>query len=144
MRCPCTDPRGFTLVETLVASVILFTCLAAALIAYNSGLNSTAKMEARLAMLEAVPHIRWEVRNSLQVGRTKGQNPSGEGLDYRWEARLITSSRTVRRAYDDLLGGPDHGAFTLELYRVELVVTSRFAGRETVGDYDYLELVWKR
>ena len=138
-----TDEAGFTLVETLVAAVILFTCLAAASLSYNTAAGLAGRLDATVEIATEAASIRDSVTESLFAGRTEGVARYAENIEYAWLAEEKRSSRTVTGGFDELTGEIQYGRFHVTLYSVELVVTLERYGRRHNARYEYHELVWR-
>jgi type II secretory pathway pseudopilin PulG len=134
---------GFTLVETLVASTILFACLAAAALSYNTAVNLTHKLNSTVAVGIARNDIQAAIKSHLFDGVTSGNRQSDDGaLHYAWQARLQRASRTILRRDHDFGGELVYGGFNIELYTVEIVVTPAHTESPQQSRFEYMELVW--
>ena len=140
---PFTDESGFTLVETLVAAVILFTCLAAAAVSYNTAVNLANKLNATTAISAAVPDIRDRVKIHLFNQETEGTQTFSEDLAFSWQAKQRSSARTIVGTGDGPDSGLESGRFEITLYEIDLLVTLSRNGRDHASRYAYTELVWQ-
>jgi Tfp pilus assembly protein PilE len=138
-----TDQAGFTLVETLVAGVILFTCLAAAAVSYNTAVNLTNKLNATIAVATAVPDIRNEVKQQLFDRKFSGEAQFSETLNFSWQASEKRSARTITGTGYERGEGLDYGRFRISLYEVALTVWPSDAHSSYASRYEYTELVWQ-
>jgi type II secretory pathway pseudopilin PulG len=89
-------PKGFTLIEVLIAGVILFMVIAMTTLVYRSALLSSNKAEQVLAITGYLPIIIDNITEDLQRQDTGSQNSlQGDGntmqVTYNWRARLIQS-----------------------------------------------------
>lgn len=89
-------PKGFTLIEVLIAGVILFMVIAVTTLVYRSALLSSNKAEQVLAITGYLPIIIDNITEDLQRQDTGSQNSlQGHGntmqVTYNWRARLIQS-----------------------------------------------------
>ncbi len=139
-----TDSSGFTLIETLVAAVILFTCLAAASISYNTAVNLTKKLNSTIDIDTAVSDIREKVKAGLFNGELKGEASFSAGLKYSWEAVARKSSPTILGDNDEMTGGLQYGQFQITLYAVNLIVTAIQHEQPHNVRFEYNELVWRK
>ena len=92
--------RGFTLIEVLIAGVILFMVIAVTTLVYRSALLSSNKAEQVLAITGYLPIIIDNITEDLQQQDTGRQNNlQGEGLSmqvaYSWHARLIQANSAL-------------------------------------------------
>ena len=86
---------GFTLIEVLVASVILFSSIAVVSVVYRGAFISSQKAEQHVQMSGMVPAILANIRHQI---RSKGNSDHVEingqsalwGLPYQWQANLLT------------------------------------------------------
>lgn len=86
--------RGFTLIEVLIAGVILFMVIAATTMVYRSALLSSNKAQDVLAISGYIPQIVDNITDQLQQQDTGTQTSlQGQGLsmqiNYNWQGRLI-------------------------------------------------------
>jgi Tfp pilus assembly protein PilE len=86
--------KGFTLIEVLIAGVILFMVIAATTMVYRSALLSSNKAQDVLAISGYIPQIVDNITDQLQQQDTGTQNSlQGQGLsmqiNYNWQGRLI-------------------------------------------------------
>ncbi len=136
-------PNGFTLVEVLVAAVILFSSLTLAAVAYNHALDFVQRSMAVIHISKALPAIRQQVAEQLQNGITAQETRFSDELLYTWQAELENASMNVTGAYDEYTGDLEYGSFYLQLYRVVLTVQQQDPYRVHTSRYDYQELVWR-
>ena len=78
--------RGFSLIETLVAAMIIFSVLVSAFVAFQGSILASGKAQARLDLLAAVPHVRAEISEQLlENSLTSGQGAMGD-VTFDWRA----------------------------------------------------------
>ncbi len=82
--------KGFTLIEVLIAGVILVSAISMATLVYRSSLLSSEKAERMTHMSSAMAILLDEVRDNIRNGVVQD---SGRLLkvDYSWQAELIES-----------------------------------------------------
>jgi hypothetical protein len=138
----CIDESGFTLVETIVASVILFTCLSAAALSYQTSVDLVTRAESAVRIASVLTEIRSQVREKITSGTLEGKDEYAPDVRFGWKAVLTREARNITGASEEITGGLEYGRFQMTLYSVTLVVTCQMYGRERVSDYEYQELTW--
>ena len=111
--------RGFTLIEVVVAFVLLSLVLATSFELFTSGMRRAVDLEER-SMALAVAQARMAavgVESALKEGASAGQTDDGK---YRWTVTITRSAEGAAEAHHAL-------ATPYGLYRVETVVTWRGA-----------------
>lgn len=139
----CSDTSGFTLVEILVASVILFTCLGAAAVSYNTAVNLAQKLDETIAVSSAMPHIREQIKTHLFQGTLSGTITHAGDPVILWQAAEHLSGftlSTVDESSDRLF---EPGRFRIILYTVTLTGRSGQLDNAYSQVYTYTELVWE-
>lgn len=84
--------RGFTLVEVLVATVILFSALTAISLSYRGSLQSAQRAEEHVLLASAMPVILSQVRQQIRYG-TPADNElmqSVRGVSYEYSTARIS------------------------------------------------------
>lgn len=132
--------KGLTLIEVLVAAVILFAALSLSAVSISSLRQSSAQAEkiiktlqpARMIMLSIREHIRANPQDSV----------SGQGkvelVSYRWQAQLLTTGSAPEQLDIDsgsVVTPPER----FRLYRVDLIL--EFAGR--TEQLQFKEFAWQ-
>jgi type II secretory pathway pseudopilin PulG len=115
--------RGFTLVETLVAAVILFAVLTSALLSFQNSVLASSKAESQVRLISAVPALRARIGRQLRnFEASSGEGNLGE-LNFSWVARvrLEGDALDVREAGEGGVGLSVARSFTL--WDVGLVVS---------------------
>ncbi len=133
---------GFTLVEVLVASVVLFSVLAVGTLSYRTCLQVMDRMTLHIAVSSALPGITQEVRARLLEGEESGEGTYSDIVRYDWKSRKEVSAKSVRGLSE--VTRVDYGFFNLSLKRVSLTVTCEGRGDSKSFDYEYDELLWKK
>jgi hypothetical protein len=142
--CRWNDAQGFTLVETIVAATILFTCIAAAAFSYNTAIRLTGRLNATISSAAALSDIQKEIKPHLFNGEKSGRGELADGAGYFWQAVRQRSSPTILRQDDEFSGGPLYGRFQVELVAVALTITQQMENRNIEFPFEYKELIWKR
>lgn len=123
--------RGFTLLEVLIAGVILFMVVGTGTVVYTSALKSTSSAMNALERAAYVPilieSIKSQIRVITETKEYKGDGGLPDGSRYRWTA-VIKDSLPALQVFSEESGGFSDSAKTIELWQVELVLND---GRTT-------------
>jgi|GEM_PF-3506834 len=136
------DNAGFTLVEVLIASLILFSALTAGTMAYGTSVRLFRKITISAVIAGALPDIMAQVKESLMEIKNNGEASYNEDIHYSWMAREIKTSKNIRGKSE--FGGIDYGAFQVLLQDVVLTVAYAADGVKKETRYAYQELVWRK
>ncbi len=132
--------KGFTLIEVLVASFILFLVISAVTMVYRGALLSSNKAERTLvfsALVEPISEqIRSHIRSSKDEEQLQGNGEMGE-LVFSWHASAKYQSKAPEQ-FNALNGNVDSGNKTFKLWDVTLQIKLKSATRE----YHFSELSW--
>lgn len=98
-----SDPKGeggFTLIEVLIASLILFLFLALAAQAFSQSAMASVKAERAAKVAAVVPLLVENIRHEIVAARSANEQ-AGEGvlfdMNYQWQAKLLDRTRPPRR-----------------------------------------------
>jgi prepilin-type N-terminal cleavage/methylation domain-containing protein len=134
--------KGFTLIEVVIASVILFSAVAAASAALKSAVHAMAKIQATAGMAESIQPVCMEIKASLEKGNTSSSASLNKTISYSFTAQTIKRSKNLVSGSGFMTDGPAHGNFLLTLYQVDLEMRVVNSGRLSTHQYNYKELVW--
>ena len=136
--------RGFTLIEVLIAAVIMFTVLATATVSLRAAMHASERASRKTELLAPLPWITPTIRERLREhsGDNLATEHSGEGLvfgvEYRFHALLVRSAAPPSRfdvdAADFIEYAPRFGLYDIELELEREGEKSRFV---------YQELAWQ-
>jgi type II secretory pathway pseudopilin PulG len=133
---------GFTLLETLIAALILFSVLAVMTEVLRTSLRSSVTAEASLALSEAAAALRPQITDTLRNQDPRQNLHEGDGvyngLSFRWSADKINEGRTLTIVESEVASAADQGR-PVFLWSVELIVNS--GGRER--RFAFTELSWQ-
>ena len=131
---------GFTLLEVLIASTILFAALAVASETYRSTLMASSKAQTLVEMLTPLPLITSSVRNQLRSDPLEERDGAAAmmGIDYRWRATTARYEPPPARFDADRLDFVTYPP-RFRLYDVELEL--RLRGQKRV--FIYQEVAWE-
>jgi prepilin-type N-terminal cleavage/methylation domain-containing protein len=129
-------PRGFTLVEVLVASFILFITLAAFTSILRTALISSERAQQVVTESISATLLVDSIRHQLQTS-SKGNQAQGEGningIIYSWSATVTNRSRPPARYFGEQEIRPEHEILLWEV-TIELEDGSE--------PYRYQEATW--
>ena len=132
------DQRGFSLIETLVAAVILFSVLTSSFLAFQGAIIGSTKAQLRIQLLKTVPKIRAEITDKLQIqGLTSGAGAVGD-VPYDWAAQLHTTGIVFNIESESGAGANTPAERQLSLWHVAVVVGIEGSERE----FAFTELSW--
>jgi type II secretory pathway pseudopilin PulG len=129
---------GFTLVETLIASVILFSVLASAFLSFQNSILASSRAERRIELLSEVPSLRAQIGRQLRsLEVNSGQGMRGD-IPFRWSAS-ITLEGDARDPTEMGVGGEDFALVrSFQLWEVTLELGSGNAAKR----FQFTELTW--
>ena len=123
MNRSCRTGRGFTLLEVLVAVVVLAVAMLAALRASGAGVQNTAEIRDRLlagwvAQNRLAEHMAR--RDWLAIGVISGEEGQG-GVRFRWEEKIVGTPNFQFRRIEirvSSASAPEHALATLTGFMV--------------------------
>jgi len=136
------NSSGFTIVEVIIASVILFSALVIGSIAHRASIRIIEKSEAIIAASDAAPAIVEAVKAELFQKRDRGEGRYGKDIVYVWTSVETASSPNIRSEFSESTGGMELGRFQVILKTVTLNLTCTSYGQNRVFPYEYQELIW--
>lgn len=134
--------KGFTLIEVLIAAVILFMVIAVTTLVYRSALLSSRKAEQVIAITGYLPIIIDQVSENL-LQQDNGSQPqiSGNGevmqVEYQWQAKLI-QAKAAPSVLDSFTGELVTQDPRFRLWQIDIELKSGTANRQ----YQYEELTY--
>ncbi len=138
------EQRGFTLIEVLIAAVIMFTVLATATVSLRGAMHASERASWKTELLAPLPWITPTIRERLREypGDNLATERSGEGVvfgvEYRFHASLVRSGAPPSRfdvdAAEFIEYAPRFGLYDVELELERQGEKSRFV---------YQELAWQ-
>ena len=136
------NSAGFTLVEVIVAAVILFSVLVIGAVAHQSSMRIIEKSAAAIAASDALPTICENIKSEMFDKKDAGEGQYGKNIVYVWSASDVKSSQDILGEYSESTGGLEFGRFYLTMKAVTLRLTTRLYGQPRIFTYAYKELVW--
>ncbi len=130
---------GITMLETLIASAILFSALAIFSLAVKTNLISQRKYTEINQLLAPLPIIMASVQGALRSNPTERSSGSGEvlGVRFRYSASSIAFLPPPNR-FDPDMGDFSTYSSRYRLYDVDLYISTKNISRR----YRYREFAW--
>ncbi|WP_022851610.1 prepilin-type N-terminal cleavage/methylation domain-containing protein [Limisalsivibrio acetivorans] len=119
------NKQGFTIVEVLVAMVVVTAAIAVANMSYKIYLDRAAAMQK----YELLYNTALSLKDTIEAGElSDGKSMQGELNGFEWDAEvnLLANNRNYHYAQADV-SERNEGAFEMYLYRIDLTV----GGQET-------------
>ena len=139
------ERSGFTLIEVLIAMVILASVVGAGSALYHQYVSATLKSSRIILSCREIerlmPLIKEKIRDGLK---------SGEGLLPRMEARYIWQAEKNYEGRNIIIGGNEAGGaiqgnFILEMYNISINIEGKAGEKKRrVFRESYRELIWKK
>jgi len=133
---------GFTLIEVLVASVILFASIATVSMIYRGAFISSEKANNHMVISGVLPatlaNMRADIREQGNSNKTQLSDSGNTwSVDYKWTAKLI-SHKSAPKRFDTSTGEFVTPKKKYKLWQVELV----FEYKGLMKNYQLRELSW--
>ena len=135
--------HGFTLIEVLIASVIMFTILTIGVTTYRTSLHLLDKTTKHSLISRSLPAIMEQVKQQIFSGKQQGKGVFSTDISYDWSSSAQLQSNNLLGTKDLDTGEYQSGIFVLVLHNVHLNINY---GDEISGggfSYNYKELTWK-
>jgi Tfp pilus assembly protein PilV len=142
LKIPSHKSKGFTLIEVMVASVILFSSIAVVSVIYRGAFISSQKAERHVEISGTLPSILANIRSEI---RAKGNSDSSEiisqssawQVQYQWQAKLLTI-KAAAPTFSPESGLMETTKARYKFWQVELTVTLN----STTKNYTFNEVSW--
>ena len=131
---------GFTLVEVLIAAVIMFMVLSTAALSLRTAAHASERAARTVELLAPLPWIVPVIREDLRNDPAAERSGEGRlfGVDYRYRANIVRLGAPPARFDPDVADFVDYGP-RFALYDVELELERD--GEST--SFLYQELAWR-
>ena len=136
--------RGFTLVEVMVASVILFSVVAVGALGLRTAFDSMTRISAVTHSAKSLPDVIEVVKSQLLKGTIKGSGRVDEIVSFSFVASLIKSQKNIISKGNLFNDNIQYGTYDLSLYAVELELYFDIQGKKKKRKYTYKELIWAK
>ncbi|WP_448546872.1 PulJ/GspJ family protein [Thalassotalea fusca] len=134
--------QGFTLIEVLVAAVILFAAITTVSLIYRGAFTSSEKAESHVAISGSIPaimaQIKVDIRKAAMQSVTESQYEGQSwNVNYHWKATVKEERDAIDRLDADS-GEYEKSHYRFQLWEVSLEVTHK----STVEHYTFEQLAW--
>jgi type II secretory pathway component PulJ len=134
--------KGFTLIEVLVASVILFASIATVSMVYRGAFLSSEQANKHVSISGVMPSLLANIRADIRVqGNSFESQLEGQGnawnVEYRWQATLVQHKSAPQRLDVDS-GNYVNPPLKYKLWLVELDVQYKTNAKH----YQFHEMSW--
>lgn len=130
--------QGFTLIEVLIASFIMFISLAAFTLVFRSAIISSDKAENNVSSAAYVDVMLGDISAQLfqnkQLTKLQG-NGALFGRNYSWKASVINVTQPPARYFGQTLSQAEHQA---KIWRIALSISYN----QKISEYQYQEVTW--
>ena len=134
--------RGFTILEVLVASLVLFSAIAIGSIVLKTAMGQVNRISHHTRVASAMYAVKELVREELEQETLQGKGNWGEGIEYEWKAVPLKAAMNVVN-FDYMDEIPEPGKFKLTLYSLRLSIREKNASFKPRA-FRYKELVYQK
>jgi len=138
------DNKGFTLVEVIVSSLILFFAISIGTAAYRKTIRLIEKITVGVTMEDALPFIMEIVKSDIIDRKSKGEGNYGKFISFSWNLEEIKSSRNIVNSFDETAGGVKYGKFFVSLNKIFLNIVYKYNDVKKKSEYEYKEILCYR
>lgn len=133
---------GFTLIEVMVASVILFSVIATVSMVYRGAFLSSKKANEHINISAVIPSVLAVIQSDIRSKGSEQQNlltgkSSAWEVKYQWQAKLL-EEKSPPRKYDAFTNKLENAPVKYKLWQVQL--TLEYEG--FLKQYEFKELSW--
>jgi hypothetical protein len=136
------NEKGFSLIEVIVASIILFAAISISAGLFKTSAGTLNKVYMTVAVSDLLPDIMEHVREELMDGNTKGRGEFGDNCSYEYQIKKIEDTKNLISEYHPFKKGFLYGSFNISLLAVNLDIYYIKEGTGKKISYDYKELIW--
>ena len=133
--------HGFTLIEVLVASFILFLVISSITLIYRNAILSSSKAESAIELTAytqfVIEQVRIDISQADDIEQMSGSGSISNEIAYQWEATVLSQSRSPSE-YMASTGQVEQGKHLLKYWRINLQVN--MDGRQK--NYVFNEVSW--
>ena len=132
---------GFTLVEIMIASVILFTAITIMTLVYRTAVLSSGKATNNVKISSTVTMVMSNIKSHIRGGnalKPLSGNGNIDGIEYQWQSTLLKKASPPKRF------NPDEGKWLVQperYYFWQVALTLTYGS--LTKSYKYNEVSWK-
>ncbi|WP_110456323.1 PulJ/GspJ family protein [Shewanella algidipiscicola] len=123
-----------TLIEVLIASIILFMALGLVGVVYQQNFDTQRRTQQYLKEARVMQSLMAAIRFALQQGESEGKL-NMVGMPYSWKAKLIEAKPEINSVSPET-GLPESGSGKLHLFSIEVT------NENTQHDFEFKQAVW--
>jgi prepilin-type N-terminal cleavage/methylation domain-containing protein len=92
--------KGFTLIEVLIASVIMFSVVALTALVYSNSAIATTKAQRAIKIASMLPLLQETIESDLFHSLQNEVSSQGEfeGVEFRWSAKVFRAEHMLQNA----------------------------------------------
>lgn len=133
---------GFTLIEVMVAAVILFSVIATVSMVYRGAFLSSEKANNHINIAAVVPSVLAMIKLEIQSKKNEHKslltgNDSTWQVKYQWQAQLL-EQKSPPSKYDDFTKEMATAAIKYQLWQVQLTIEHKGFTKK----HQFKELSW--
>lgn len=129
--------EGFTLIEVLIASVIMFSVVALTALVYSNSAIATSKSQRAIRIASMLPLLQEDIESNLF--HSLQNEVSGEGMinsvEFRWNAKVLRAEHMLQNAMSADLNNKRSYIWDVTL-RVQL--------KNIIRIYEYQEFTYRQ
>lgn len=134
--------QGFTLIEVMVAAVILFAVIASVSMIYSGAFLSSEKASKNALAANIVPALLAKIKEEIRSqGNSSNESLANKGIfldaNYQWNAKLI-EFRSAAPVFSPESGENIQQLLKYKLWQVHLFINVK----TTKQNYTYNEISW--
>ncbi|MBF0225771.1 MAG: prepilin-type N-terminal cleavage/methylation domain-containing protein [Desulfobacterales bacterium] len=135
---------GFTLIEVLIASLIIFSAISIGSLIYQSSVRAVIKINSHISIAEAIPSIVDLIKEDIVSGKDKGEGRFHTYISYLYTSKDIKKGKNILSGFDEISNSISYGRFNITLKEIKLKIIYNDKAFKREEYYTYKELLWKQ
>ncbi|MGL1957062.1 MAG: prepilin-type N-terminal cleavage/methylation domain-containing protein [Colwellia sp.] len=133
---------GFTLIEVMVAAVILFSVIATVSMVYRGAFLSSEKADEHINVAAVIPSVLATIQTEIRNKENEQKNlltgkKSAWQINYQWHAKLL-EQKSPSKKYDAFTNKLASAPIKYKLWQVQLTLEYKGYTKQ----YQFKELSW--